>query len=105
MRPLAPSDLSTAARMLLVLPDADRVAVMGRVISEAEAADRYRKRIGQAHPFWGNGSLEAAARARPLAPPRKFSDSDYLACIALALDVVLVHRRCATHSCNKALIA
>jgi hypothetical protein len=92
MRSFAPSDLSTAARMLLALPEAARQRAMTRLIGEAEAADRYRKRLGRAHPLWGNGSLEAAARRHALAPQQRFSDTDYMSCMALALDTVLAHR-------------
>jgi hypothetical protein len=63
------------------------------LIGEAEAADRYRKRLGRTHPLWGNGSLEGAGRSRPLAPPRSLSDTDFLACMALALAALVAHRR------------
>jgi hypothetical protein len=92
MRALAPADISTAARVLLCLPEEARGAAITRMIDEADAADRYRKRLGQGHPFWGNGTLEAAARHRPLAAPRSLSDAGYLACLALVVDALLAHR-------------
>ncbi|MCU0910028.1 MAG: hypothetical protein MUE98_01370 [Rhodobacteraceae bacterium] len=92
MRHIAPSDLSTAARALLALPAPARAAEAARLVSETEAADRYRKRVGRSHPLWGNGTLEGAARGRVLAEPRSLSDTDYLSCLAVVLDAILVHR-------------
>lgn len=89
MRPLAPSDLTAAARALLALPEAARAAAAARMVAEAEAADRYRRRTGRWHPLWGDGTLESAARARPLAPPAVWGDRRHLACLALVLGALL----------------
>lgn len=93
MRPLAPSDLSVAARMLLTLPKPARATAMKRLIGEAEAADRYCKRLRKSHPFWGNGSLEGAARLRPMAPQQSYSNTDYLSCLSLVLEALVLHRQ------------
>ena len=93
MRALAHVDISVAARALLCLPEAARENAIIRMVDEAEAADRYRKRLDRAHPLWGNGTLEAAARNRPLAAPKSLSDSDYLSCLAIVLDALLARRR------------
>lgn len=93
MRALAPADISVAARALLCLPETARETMIACMVSEAEAADRYRKQVGRSHPLWGNGTLESAARNRPLAAPRSLSDSDYLSCLALVLDALLARRR------------
>jgi hypothetical protein len=92
MRHIAPSDLSAAARALLALPEPARTAAAARLVAETEAADRYRKRFGRSHPLWGNGTLEGAARGRPLAEPRSLSDTEYLSCLAAVIDAILVHR-------------
>ena len=63
MRALAHVDISVAARALLCLPEAARENAIIRMVREAEAADHYRKRLDRAHPLWGNGTLEAAARS------------------------------------------
>lgn len=97
MRALAPADISAAARALLRLPESARVEAMARMVREAEAADRYRKRLGSAHPLWGNGTLEAVARARPMAPPQSLGEPDYLSCLGVVLDALLA-RRTAHHS-------
>lgn len=93
MRRIAHPDLSAAARALLAMPEARRAAEAERIILEAEAADRYRRRTGRPHPLWGNGTLEGAARGRMLADPRALSDSGYLGCLALVLEALLRHRR------------
>ncbi|MCX7645466.1 MAG: hypothetical protein N2Z62_09265 [Rhodobacteraceae bacterium] len=93
MRALAHPDLATAARALLALPEARRAAEAARMLVEAEAADRYRKRVGRSHPVWGNGTLEGAARSRTLVEPRPLSDREYLSTLALVLDAILRHRR------------
>lgn len=38
---------------------------MRRLLAEAEPADRFRLREGRLHPAFGNGTLMAAALARP----------------------------------------
>lgn len=93
MRRLAPADLSVAARALLVLPEADRARVAARMVREAEAADRYRKRTGRVHPFWGSGTLEGAARAWTLAPMPSLSDQNYLSCLGEVLVALMARKR------------
>ncbi len=89
MRPLAPADLTVAARALIALPEAARAQTARRLVAEAEAADRYRRRTGRWHPLWGDGTLEAAARSRPLAPPPAWGERAHLSCLALVLEALL----------------
>jgi hypothetical protein len=89
MRPLAPSDLSVAARALMALPEPARAGAAARIVAEARAADRFRRRTGRWHPLWGDGTLEAAARARPLAPQPVWGDRAHLSCMALVLAALL----------------
>jgi len=93
MRRLCHADLSAAARTLLGRTGAEREGLMVRLIDEAEAADRYARRFGRAHPLWGNGTLEGAAHGHGLAAPAPLSDNDYLACLALVLRALVAHRR------------
>ena len=93
MRRLCHADLSAAARVLAMLSAAARPGAMARLIDEAEAADRYARRFGRAHPRWGNGTLEGAARGHPLAAPAPLSDIAYLDCLALVLGALAGHRR------------
>lgn len=61
MRPVLLTDLRAAAAVLAAAPEADWPGLAQRLVSEADAADRYRKRFGRAHCRFGTGSLMAAA--------------------------------------------
>ena len=88
MRPVTVTDLCAAARVLLAQPPARRRAAMAALVARAEAAARHRRATGRHHPAYGNGTLLAAALAHP-APDAAPGATDYLACLALALDVLL----------------
>lgn len=92
MRPLLHGDLVAAARVLLASPPGRRESVMEALMAASEAADRYRKRLGRAHPRFGTGSLMAAAAAWPQAPEPMLDDADYLDCLACALSALRVAR-------------
>ncbi len=83
MRPVMHGDLTAAARHLLTLPDSLRASSCAQLITQADAADRYRKRFGRAHPAWGNGTLMASARRQPLPREPHLHDADYAACLIL----------------------
>lgn len=85
MRPVLHGDVSSAARVLLCMPDADRRSACQRMILEAEAAERHMRRWRRAHPLWGNGSLMSAARKRMLADEPGFDDADYCLCFETVL--------------------
>lgn len=89
MRPLTHGDLVAAACAVLSLRPEDRESGIARMIAQAEAADRFRRRNGRAHPAWGNGSLMAAALMRPRAREPFLDDREYCACLALVIDVLL----------------
>lgn len=92
MRPILPADLDLAARVLLNLPKVERRAVIARLIGQADIADRYRKRLGRAHPLYGSGSLMAAALRHRHDAPARHCDDDYCACLAEVLDALAVYR-------------
>jgi hypothetical protein len=85
MRPVLHGDVSSAARALLVVPEAGRAALCARMIAEAEAADRHVQMQGVLHPLWGNGTLMAAARKRVLADEPNFDNPDYCHCFETVL--------------------
>ena len=71
MRPILPGCLDRGVAALLAARPEARPALAGRIVAEARAADAWRRRMGRAHPLWGDGSLMAAALrhpARPLPP-------------------------------------
>lgn len=59
MRRCLPGDLFEAASLLAA--STDPAALISRLSDQADAAHRYAKRFGRAHPVWGNGSLMARA--------------------------------------------
>lgn len=90
MRPILPGDVRAAALALLPVPLAARDAALARIFARAEAADRYRKRLGRVHPAWGDGTLAAAARAaadEPMADHPAYLDAQLRVLAGLA------HRR------------
>lgn len=95
MRPLLPGDISAAARALLPVPPEARAMLASRLIAEAEAADAYRQRHGRVHATWGDGTLMAAALARPTG--RETGSEDYLDCQFIVIQALLSRDRPATH--------
>ena len=88
MRPVLPGDLSAAARALLTVPSCARPSLAHSLLEQAEAADRYRRREGRAHPLWGNGSLQSAALARRVSPEPCLDDPEYLDCQIAVLEAL-----------------
>ena len=61
MRPVLHGDVICAACALLAVPRGTRWRQAREMVAQADAADRYRRHFGRAHPNWGNGTLMAAA--------------------------------------------
>lgn len=57
MRRCLPGDLFEAAALLAASTEPS--LLISRMVDQADAAHRYAKRFGRAHPIWGNGSLMA----------------------------------------------
>ncbi|MGD9917900.1 MAG: hypothetical protein AB7U46_07760 [Paenirhodobacter sp.] len=91
MRAISHGDLILAARAVRGLPVARRPELLARMLEEAHVADRYRKRLGRAHPRWGNGSLMARAMAEPLAP-EGWPDAEALEALAQVIAAVRLWR-------------
>ncbi|MCR8546575.1 hypothetical protein M4578_01945 [Salipiger sp. P9] len=92
MRPVLHGDLICAACALLAVPRGQRWRFARDLVARADAADRYRRHLGRAHPDWGNGTLMAAALAHVLAPERRLDDPDYAECLILVLEALRVWR-------------
>lgn len=90
MSPPGLADLWAAVGALLAVPPGARRGVMAELIAGAEVASAFRRRWGRAHPLHGNGTLMAAALARPRAP-RPADDPEALAALALAAGAVRRH--------------
>ncbi|SDE19032.1 hypothetical protein [Limimaricola pyoseonensis] len=65
MRPVLPGCLDRGTAALLAVPGPARAGLARRLVAEARAADKWRLRMGKAHPLWGDGSLMAAALRHP----------------------------------------
>lgn len=81
MRPVLPGDVAAAACALLALPMRKRPGAMLEMLHRAEAADRYRRALGRAHPRWGTGSLASAALQLPRRDEPFLDDPDYVDCM------------------------
>ena len=93
MRPVLHGDVAAAGCALLRVDPAARKDLIVRMMDEAEAADQFRLKTGRAHPVWGNGTLMAAAMARPRASEPFLGDPDYCSCMALVFDTLLARIR------------
>lgn len=92
MRPVLHGDVTAAARALLMVPAEAREALCRRMIEEADFADRYAQRMGRPHRDWGNGTLMAAARARPLADEPALGEERYCRCLETVFRLLLEWR-------------
>lgn len=88
MRAVLPQDLDIAARALARVAPADRAACMERILSQAHAADKYRKATRRAHPLWGPGTLAGTAALLPLAPPPRRMDPAATEALGLVLQAL-----------------
>ena len=89
MRPMGHGDMSAAGCALLSVAPAARAELLNRMLTEAEAADAYRRDTGRVHPLWGNGSLMSVAMVRPRRREPFLDDPDYAACLAMIFDAVI----------------
>lgn len=85
MRPVLHGDVVAAARALYALPGEERIEGLGRLLRAADWAEKFRRHHRRAHPYWGDGSLMAAALAEDPPAEPSLSDPDYCACMALVL--------------------
>lgn len=93
MRPLGPGDLDCAVAVVMRQPPVERKAVAARLLFEADVADRYRKRLGRAHPVYGSGSVLSAALRWPDGPMARTTrgrvhDASYCAALIVVLTAV-----------------
>jgi hypothetical protein len=74
-----------AARSLLHVPQVERANLCARLLSEADIADRYTRRLGKSHPLWGRGTLREVSGRRSVAAERACNDPEYCACLIMVL--------------------
>lgn len=85
MRAVLCSDVTYAARVLLAAPAPARIELCNALFVQANVADKYSRRFGRMHPYWGDGTLAGAAHHHPMAPTRPWNDPAYAACLLLVL--------------------
>lgn len=92
MRPVMISDLTAAARALLLVPPKRREHLAAQLLQDADVGDRFTRRLGRIHTKFGNGTLSAAARQYPLAGEPTLDDFAYCECLSLVLHSLMTRR-------------
>ena len=82
------TDLNIATRVLMAVPMENYQNLAEKLTQNADAADKYRKKTGRAHPIWGVGSLVDACIGQIQAPPQTGCDANYLACLSTVMAVL-----------------
>ena len=85
MRTIVWSDIRALAWVLYQDAPNSRSALAASVITQADAADKYRKKFNDWHPRWGNGSLSMAAGRIPRANEPVMNELDFLRCVLIAV--------------------
>jgi len=107
-RPPLHGDVISLARLLLTFGADFRARMAGRIIERAQIAELHRRRTGQHHKDYGDGSIDQAARTaaehmhRALPPEPHLSDPDYLDCMIVALTAI---REAVVFTSNKRMAA
>ncbi len=89
MRRVLPGDVAAAGCALLCAAPSSRPELLRQMLARADAADAHRLATGRAHPRWGNGSLMAAAMAKPRLREPFLDDQDYAACMVLLFTALM----------------
>lgn len=105
MRPVLFGDVVTAARALMCAPLGRRWELAVQMLDEADAADRYLRRLGRAHPHWGNGTLMGRALSLPLAPEPRFQHDTYTECLLLQFEALRSRRQFVHRTARKPSVA
>ena len=92
MRPVLISDLTAAARALLFVQAEGRERLAAQFFQDADVGDRFTRRLGRAHPAFGDGTLSAAARKRPLAIEPTLDDFAYCECLKMVGHQLMARR-------------
>lgn len=93
MRAVLLGDLLALVRVLKSVPAGDRLTLCRCIIRTAELADRYCRRLGHAHPDWGNGTLSGALPPGPVAPMGPVDDPETAACLTMVLEQLALRPR------------
>ncbi len=86
MRPIHLTDLDAVVRAVLTLPPGTRRDRLRLIVTAADIADRYRKRLRKPHPIFGTGTLASAAGGAQTTASH--CNAQYLACLRDLLDAL-----------------
>lgn len=103
MRPVHHGDVMAVASALLAVAPHKRRRYLRELFTQADAADAYRRRVGRAHPLWGNGSLMSLARKGGLPPQPGLESDAFCACMAAVFEALVAWRAekaRAVHGCR-----
>ena len=92
MRPVLVCDLTSAARALLLVKPDKWIELAELLIKNADFGDRYTRRFGHVHADFGDGTLSAAARKRPLAKEPTLDDFIYCECLSVVVRQLMKRR-------------
>lgn len=94
MREVTHGDAVAVAALLARLPPGRWDGTIGRLVERAHAADLYRKRLGRAHPRWGNGTLMSVVLCdSDIWPEPRLSDPVYCEALVAVLSALVRRRR------------
>lgn len=88
MRRCLAGDLISAAACVAAADPAMWGILARRLLTEADAAHRYAKRFGRAHPDWGNGSLMARANLLGTPKPIVVNSAGFMAAMSLVSSLI-----------------
>jgi hypothetical protein len=94
MRRCLAGDLLSAAEAIAAAAPGAQDPLARRLIQQADAAHRYAKRFGRAHPHWGNGSLMSRALLMSPHPATDRQSPAFLEALAL-IATLLAQRKAA----------
>lgn len=81
-------DLVAAATVVAAADPPERSRLAQGLIEQADAAHRFAKRLGRAHPDWGNGSLMSRALLVPQQKSSPQDSEDFLWSLAMVAGLV-----------------
>ncbi|WP_299506876.1 hypothetical protein [Cypionkella sp.] len=93
MRRCLPGDLFEAAALLAASNTANPADLITILLDQTDAAHRYAKRFGRAHPAWGNGSLMARALAEHGPRCHSHTAPNFLDALALVATLLATRKR------------
>ena len=79
-------DLDAAVRAVCHMSETERPKRLTEIVTNAQIADRYRKRLRKPHPQFGTGTLQSAAGAGQL--PANPCDRHYRRCLKDLLTIL-----------------